>query len=311
MLVDRIDSARLDADQTMFFARELEHIKAKSYDVRYPELKARSLIPVSNEAGSGAESITYYQYDMFGVAKIIGSYAKDLPRADVRGKKFTSTVESIATSYGYTLQDIRAAAMANKPLEQRKANASRRAFEQKVNKIAFFGDADYDLPGFFSNPNVPNVAVANDGIAASTLWSAKTPDQILRDMNTTVNGIVSLTLGCEIPTTLLLPLAQYNAISSTARSALSDTTILEYFLDNNPFIKEVDWVVELKGAGAGATDLMVAYKRDPDALTLEIPQEYEQLPVQEQGLEFLIPCHGRIGGTIMYYPLSASFAYGI
>lgn len=311
MLPDVVNSPRLDADQTVFFARELEHVKAKSYDVRYAELKARSLIPVSNEAGPGAESITYYQYDMFGVAKIIGTYAKDLPRADVRGKKFTSPVETVATSYGYTLQDIRAAAMANKPLEQRKANAARRAFEQTVNTIALFGNSAYNLPGFLSNANIPNAAVANDGDGATTTWSTKTPDQILRDMNALVNGIVKLTKGAEVPTTLLLPVDQYTMIASTARSPNSDTTILEYFLDNNPFIKEVDWVNELAGAGTGSTDLMVAYKRDPDAMTLEIPQEYEQLPVQEVGLEFLVPCHGRIGGCIMYYPLSASFGYGI
>lgn len=311
MLPDIVNSPRLDADQTIYFARELEHIKAKSYDVRYAELKARSLIPVSNEAGPGAESITYYQYDMFGIAKILGSYAKDLPRADVRGKKFTAPVESLGTSYGYTLQDIRAAAMANKPLEQRKANAARRAVEQQVNTIALFGNADFGLPGFLTNPNIPAVAVVNDGTGAVTVWSAKTPDQILRDMNNLVNGVIALTKGAETPSTLLMPITQYTYIASTPRSQYSDKTILEYFLENNPFIKEADWVNELKGAGPGGTDMMVAYRRDPDALSLELPQEYEQLPVQEVGLEFLIPCHARICGTIIYYPLSVSIGYGI
>ena len=126
-MAETIRSVNLDADQTMFFQRELEHIKSRTYDIRYAELKARSLIPVSGEAGPGAESITYYQYDMVGVAKIIANYATDLPRADVRGKKFTSPVESLGASYGYSVQDIRAAAKAGKPLEQRKANAARRS----------------------------------------------------------------------------------------------------------------------------------------------------------------------------------------
>lgn len=310
-MAETIRSVNLDADQTMFFQRELEHIKSRTYDIRYAELKARSLIPVSGEAGPGAESITYYQYDMVGVAKIIANYATDLPRADVRGKKFTSPVESLGASYGYSVQDIRAAAKAGKPLEQRKANAARRSIEQQINTIALFGNADHNLPGFLNNENVPVASVAADGTGSSTEWSTKTPDQVVRDMNALANGIVSTTKGAEVPTTLLLPLSQFTYIASTRMGDGSDTTILKFFLENSPFIREVDWVNELDGAGSGGADIMVAYRRDPDALTLEIPQDFEQFPAQEQGLEFVIPCHTRIGGVIFYYPLSASIGEGI
>ena len=235
----------------------------------------------------------------------------DLPRADVRGKKFTSPVESLGASYGYSVQDIRAAAKAGKPLEQRKANAARRSIEQQINTIALFGNADHNLPGFLNNENVPVASVAADGTGSSTEWSTKTPDQVVRDMNALANGIVSTTKGAEVPTTLLLPLSQFTYIASTRMGDGSDTTILKFFLENSPFIREVDWVNELDGAGSGGADIMVAYRRDPDALTLEIPQDFEQFPAQEQGLEFVIPCHTRIGGVIFYYPLSASIGEGI
>ena len=58
-------------------------------------------------------------------------------------------------------------------------------------------------------------------------------------------------------------------------------------------------------------EIMIAYRRDPDAFTLEIPQMFEQLPVQERGLEFVVPCHSRIGGVIIYYPLSMAIGEGI
>jgi len=38
---------------------------------------------------------------------------------------------------------------------------------------------------------------------------------------------------------------------------------------------------------------------------------FEQLPVQERGLEYVVPCHSRIGGVIIYYPLSQVFKRGI
>ena len=58
----------VDADGGVFFQRQLEHIKAKSYDVLYANLKARELFPVSNEAGPGVTTITYRTYDIAGAA---------------------------------------------------------------------------------------------------------------------------------------------------------------------------------------------------------------------------------------------------
>jgi len=301
---------KLDAGETVFFARELEFIKSKSYDVKYAELKARSLLPISYEAGPGAESITYSQYDHLGLAKLISNYANDLPRADVKGKQFTAPVRSLGASYGYNLQEIRAAKMVGKPLEQRRANAAKRAVLQLENTIAMFGDAEHGLGGFLSNPNITVVSVPN-GVSGTSYWATKTPDEILKDLNTVANTPFNITKGVEMADTMLLPLNQYTQIASTARSANSDTTILEYFLKNNPFIKSVDWLNELKGVGVAGSDSMLAYRRDPDALTLEIPQDFEQLPVQEEGLEFTIPCHSRLGGVLIYYPLSIARGDGI
>jgi hypothetical protein len=314
MKTKTIQSVNLDANETIFFARELESIKAKSYDVVYPQLKARVLIPVSHDAGPGAMSITYYQYDSVGVAKIISSYAKDLPRVDVKGESFTSTIKSIGASYGYNVQEIRAAQMAGKPLEQRRANAAHQAVEQEINRIGFNGDTEHGLQGLIGHPNITTDTVAADGAGgggSQTEWVNKTADQIIRDMNDLANGIVDLTNGVEIPDTLAMPIAQYSYIASTPRSSTSDTTILDFFLKNNPHIKEVTWCVELKGAGTSGVDIMIAYKRDPDKLTLEIPQEFEQFPPQESGLEFEVPCHARCGGVIVYYPLSISVGEGI
>jgi hypothetical protein len=296
----------LDAAEGVFFTRQLENIKSKSYDVKYAELKARSILPVSFEAGPGANSITYRQYDMTGVAAIIANYAKDLPRADIKGKEFTVPVKSLGASYGYNVQEIRAGQMSGLPLEQRRANAAKRAVLQKENTIAFFGDTDTGLAGFINNSAIGSYTVPNDGSGSSTLWTAKTPDQIIRDLNGLAHKTVEDTKGVDAADTILLPLSRYNYIAATPRSANSDTTILEFFLKANPYIKEVSWLNELETAGSGSTKRMIAYRRSPDYVTLEIPQDFEQFPEQEQGLEYVVPCHSRIGGVILYYPLSVA-----
>jgi hypothetical protein len=297
----------LDSDQSIFFLRQLEYIKGKTYDKKFATLKARSLIPVSFEAGPGAESITYEQFDMFGIAKVIANYATDLPRADVKAAEFTSPVKSLGASYGYSVQEIRAAQHAGKPLQQRKANAARRSIAQRENTIAYFGDSDHNLGGFFTNANIPDVALPADGGTSGTDFADKigTPDLIIRDLNSISNAVITQSNGVEEPDTMLLPLAQLTLIRSTPRTTTSDTTVLNYYLQNNGMVRSVDWVNELAAAnGELANDTAIAYRRDPDVMTLEIPQDFEQFRPQEKGLEFEVPVHERIGGVLIYYPLA-------
>ena len=302
----------LDAGESVFFNRELEHIKNASYDVKFPEYKAASgrVMPISTEAGEGADSIVYRTYEEYGIAKVIANYGDDLPRADVKGKETPSPVVTIGTSFGYNTQEVRASAKTGKRLPQRKADSARRADLQKVESIAWNGDASGGLQGVINYPNIQTYTVPADGIGTTTEWVNKSPDQILRDMNRMVDQVIETTKGIEIPNVLYMPIAQYTLISSTARSDNSDLTILEYFLRNRPGVR-VDWINQLKGAGTAGADVMMAWVNDPMHLTLEIPMPFKQNPAQERGLEFVIPCESRNGGVIVYYPLSVIKGEGI
>ncbi len=313
-VVQSVNNGYLDADGAMFFQRQLEHIKAQSYDVRYAELKARSLFPVSNEGGAGITSITYRTYDQSGAAKIINAYADDLPRADVAGKETTIPVRSVGISYGYNLDEIQSSQLTGAALDQRRANASRRSVEQIVNDVAFFGDAESGLPGLFDNPNIPTGAVVNPG--SGTEWVNKTPDQILFDINDLFADIFETTKMVELGNTLLLPPQQWSYIMSTPRSSNSDTTIAQYIASNSPYLTSVEDIIPVNECAAAnnpelSTDAMVAYDRSPDKLQLEIPVELEMLPVQQKNLEFVIPGRSRLGGLNIYYPLSLAIATGI
>lgn len=312
---EKVISQNLDANESAFFARELEFIKAKSYDIKYPALKATSLIPVSTEAGPGASEIAYQQFDQVGIMKIISNYADDLPRSDVFGEEFTSKVKSLGGSYGYNVQEIREAALVGRPLNSRKAASVRKANDLKVNRIAWFGDAKAGLLGMLNQPNVPAAAAADPG--GGTAWSTKTAAQILKDMNDAVTAVEETTKGVEIPDTILIPVAQNRIIGTLQNSTASDTVVREFFLKNNPEITQIEWVNDLKdvtplpSGGAGTKDVMIVYKKDPDILTLEIPSPFEQFPAQERNLEFVVPAHSRIGGVIVYYPLAINIVEGI
>jgi hypothetical protein len=303
-----------DIGATAFFNRELESVKAQTYDRKFPRLKAAdgTLFPINTTAGAGAESITYRSFTTLGMAKIIANYADDLPVVGVAGVERTSPVRGIGEAYVYSLQDIRAAMQAGRPLNPQLATAARRANDQKVNRLAFFGDDQTGLIGLFNNPNIPDGEVPLNAGSTSRRWENKTPDEILTDMNGIETDIVTSTNQVESPDTLLLPVAQYRHIATTARSSTSDTTILQYFLANSAGIRTVEPVNECANVAAfGGNDVMVAYERADDKLTLELPQPFEQLPVQEKNLAFTVPCHSRIGGLIVYYPLSVKIMEGI
>lgn len=296
-----------DSNEAAFFEQELEHIKSKSYDVLRRQLKHRQYIPVSFEAGPGAESIAYTQYDQTGVAKLISNYADDLPLANVKGKKFVQSVEGIGIGYKYSLQDLRASMMANKRLDDRLAKAAMRGNAETEETLAAFGSAGL-FNGFLNHPNVPAISAVDIG-SGNTTWIAdnKTADQINADFTLLVTTIVDGTNEVEQPDSIIIPSKQYIHISSK-RIADTNETFLSWYLRTNPYVKNVGTWDRLKKADeAGTGPRMVGYNRDPEKVTLEIPQDFEILPAQPQGLTFFVPTHSRFGGTIFYYPLSACY----
>lgn len=297
---------RQDANETALFARQLEYIYTQTYDVKYPEFKSRLFIPVDSTVPTGAETYTYRQFDMVGMASLIANYADDLPDVTLFGKEFTGKCKSLGTSYSYSIQDVRRASMANMQLETSLAKIARRSVEAKLDKLGAFGDTNTGLTGLLNNANVPLIS------PTTGTWSTATADQIIADLDKLVNSIVTTTNGVHSPDTLLLPIAQFLRLNNLQKSVASDKTVLQWYLENNPFIKNIDHWYLLDLANAALTGpRAVAYQRSPEVLGLIIPQEFEQFPPQAKNLAFNIPCHARCGGVKMTYPLAIAYMDGI
>lgn len=301
---------RLDERESAFFEKELTYVKSRTYDAKLAELKGLSLIPISTEAGSGMSEIAYRRYRGVGFAKVIADYAKDFPRVDVFGEEASVKVKGIGDSYGYSIPEIRASQRAGKQLDQRRATMARRAHDEQINKMLLKSDEKWGTNGLIDYPGITEISLPADGTGSSKTWASKDVDQILRDINLLVDAVMVPTNGREAPDTLILPLAQYNDLANR-RLPNTDVTLLSYILNNNPQIKKIDWLVELKGVGAGNTDRMMVGKFDPEHITGEIPQPFEQFDAQQEGMEFTIPCHSECAGTIIYYPMAFAFADGI
>lgn len=299
----------LDASESIFTETQLKEIDTRIFAHKFPDVRFRDFLPIKYIAGH-KQVYSYKMYTMYAVAKWLANYADDLPRAGVKAVEFFRKVRGFATSYGFSLLELRAAAAEKEDLEDIEAMAARRATEEFFDAVARAGDSSLDLLGLLNQTNTTSYTVPN-GVSGETEWINKTPEEILADLNGIVNNIVTTTKEVEKPDTLILPTEQYTLIASRRLGDGSDITILEHFLKVNPYIKNVASWHHLAGAGAGGTDRMVCYKRDPMNIEMVIGQEFETLPPQQKNLAILIPCHARTGGVVVRYPLGMSYGDGI
>lgn len=299
MTDSRMDTAGL------FLQRQLEYIRPQVFEIQYSDIKYPTILPVTSEAGSGAQTFTYRIMDSTGEFRLLADNAADLARADISQVEKSINIRSFGGSFGYTVQELRAAQMANIALEQRRAAAVRRAYEEKVESVAFFGESTVGLAGFFNNASVD--------IVAADKWFTTvgiTAQEMIELLNYGVSAIINGSNMKEQPDTILMGYDDYNKVSTTRNSDSSDVTVLEYFLRTNPYITNVEPINQLvKGKNNGKlnTNRMVVYKRDPEKVQLHIPQPLELFPPQERGLEFIVPAHARVGGVALYYPKSVIY----
>jgi len=289
----------------LFLERQLEFIRPQVFEVAYADIKYPTILPVTSEAGNAAQTFTYRIMDSTGEFKLIADAADDLPRADISQVEKSINIRSFGGSFGYTVQELRAAQMANISLEQRRASAVRRAYEEKVENVAMFGESTVNLAGFFNNSTV-------DIIAADRWFTGSTASGNSQDMlellNYGVSAIINASNMKEQPDTILMAYEDYNKVSTTRNSDSSDVTVLEYFLRTNPYIRNVEPINQLDASNSVlGTNRMVVYKRDPEKVQLHIPQPLELFPPQQRGLEFIVPAHARVGGVALYYPKSVIY----
>lgn len=294
---------RLDAATNIFFERELKHIIPGLFKTEFAAINARNIFPVYFANDPGAEFITYEQSTEYGEAEIVADYAEDAPTVEVGLTDFDTRVRSIRIAAIWNIQEIRAAARHNRPLERWKADTARDAMMRRENRIAFYGDTDFGLKGLFTDPNVPRDS-------SGGLFSGLTGAQMLDELHDHANATPALTQDIERPDTFLIPPAQYD-LASTTMVGTNDRTVLSLFLEQSPHIKTAVRVRELAGAGTGGVDTIVSFKRDIRALRMNVALDLEQFPPERRGMAVKVEYHMRVGGLTIHKPLSIRILEGV
>lgn len=165
-------------------------------------------------------------------------------------------------------------------------------YNKSIDQLVYRGFASVGMTGLVNDPNIVS-SVAPNGAAGSALWTSKTVDEILWDINKLLTEAWAASEYDEsaIPNHLLLPPTKYSYIMSTRIGTSGDESILSYVQKNNLaknqgrdlFIAPSRWCT---GAGTGYTDRMVAYVNGKDKLYFDLPVPLTRAMTQPVALQF-------------------------
>jgi hypothetical protein len=308
-----------DNQQQLDFLRsQLTYIEPVVYRIQYPEIMYPRLMPIDTSANEWAPSVTYYSMDRVGAADWFDANATSLPLADVSRDRREQGIEMAAIGYRYNTEELaRSMLVPGTNLSTERAEAARRAYEEFIDRLVRVGDARKRLTGLFNNPYVTRITAIADGTGLSPLWSTKTADQIIRDVQNALIQVYSGSNTVEMADTVLLPIQAMNTLASirvpnTYGNALEYLTKYNLWTHTTQQQLTILGVLGLDTAGAGGTSRMIVYRRDPQILKLHLPMPHRFLPVWQTGpMVFDIPGVFRVASVEIRRPNACAYIDGI
>jgi hypothetical protein len=309
------NSKRFDSNETAILTRQIEFVRAKTFEVKRAGLLALNYIPLASDIPSWASNVIQVVYDGVGRAQIVANGADDIPRVGVVASEQTLKVVSCAASYAFTLMDLRAALGTGVPLQDKKALMARRVIDTAIDEMlatgslsSLSGQVNTGLAGFVNNSAVPVYTTT----AGS--WAAATADAIILDFQAIIVKPSQATKQLFSTTDVVMSPEKYDFIAGKPRNSTSDTTILEFLKRTNPGVTFSKWhrltgtTAGGTGPGASGKDRIIAYAKDPEVVEGIVPILFEQLPPQVRNMETSVIVHARCGGVDFHHPMAAVYA---
>jgi len=305
-------SQHLDADDTVFVLRDLESRDTTQYDILFSGNLARQYIPDQPGVDPTANVYTYKMYEKTGNAKVVGPNANDLPRAGVQAGERSINVKQIPAEFGWTVREIQQARKVGVPLDDMSQQAAKRMIDFEQDDMLANGDSTLGIVGLYNIAGVNSFVATDKGGGAKDWTTAADPKLMLADINTLVKSTRAQLKQAGDQSVMfpkfrvILSSNDYGVGIDTPRSDNSDTTILTYAKQNNPWIEDIYewWRGDTAIAGASA---MVCFPPDPAALAGIVPVEMQMLPPQFSGMNINIPCYGSCGGIVCRYAVAVGY----
>lgn len=313
-----IDSGRLDANEGLIFARQLEEIDPTRYEVLYkPLTKWKEVLPV-RPFTPGIDRVTYRKIRHTGNAVLNATgNITDIPMADADMDEYSNKVYSWTTGYHYTAKELRNAAVAGVPLQSEKVMAVELAYDRRLQTTMFLGNSQIDLLGLINYTGVTNTQAAAPVSGSDRTWPGgdKTNDEIAKDVTDAVSRIRARTYGQYGESGMIVALNQtrYDFLATTRMASGTDTTIMQFILNNSQSngIEKFVVIHDLTGQGTGSSQLMIVYPNDPKVLQAYAAEQILWMPMENRGLNFIFNSEMEFGGLVVRYEVAMEQVYGI
>lgn len=287
--------------------QDLEAVDKKIYEPKKEELKARTILNVKTDVPAGAETYSYDVMTRSGAAKILAPGATDIPLVDADLKRHTVNIYSIATAFNLSVQEIRNAQMARRPVEVTKADTARKAIAEKENKLVWMGDKEHNILGVVNATGIQVLAVPNNEAGTSTKWKEKKGVEIVEDIKKAKNLVNKLP--GHIADTLLVAADQYEHLEKVYNEHTMQTC-LQYIQSQNWF-KRIDYTSDMNRQGTAGTDCFLVFDSSPDVVEMLVSMDITRHPQEYKFPNYKIPLEERCGGAIVRYPMAIVRGEGI
>ena len=237
-------------------------------------------------------------------------------QVNVEQEKITTPIFAKTMKTRWTLAEIEKAALAGMPLETQAFEAMNTDNQLKIDRLHYMGSQKYGFGGLLNHGSVLNVSPVAAGAGGLPNFEAKTPEEILADVNEILRSVWTATGLAIMPNRILVSQRIMSALSIPI-APLSGVSILKY-LQDNAICKIIDGkeleIVPVKwasGAGAAGTDRMVAYVTGLDNLAsiFSPMQQYGAMEVRD--VAFHQHYRFAFGGLHLRYPEKMAYRDGL
>ncbi len=238
-----------------------------------------------------------------------------LPGVDVNGNKIMTPIRALARELSYTEIELQRSQLTGQPIDVQKVNALNTLYQMNTDQMVYIGDTIVGATGLVNSALVTADTVAT-GMNGSKLWSEKTPDEILADVNSLITAQWSASAFAVCAEKLLLPPANFSYIASQKVSSAGNVSILNFLKANCISLsingKELDIqpVKWLTGRGPDSANRMVVYTNKMDRV------RFPMVPIQRytayySGIRFAAPYIYAFGEVEFVYPETVRYGDGI
>jgi hypothetical protein len=309
-------------DSTLaYYVNQLDNLDKKLYEPLYSvtwgrDIKLRTGITMANESTSFIRSTI----GAVGTQNVTGKpwispNTTTLPGVSINGEHVVMPLRLLGHEVSYSSVELERSKLLSQPIDAQKFSALNTLYQMATDEMVYIGDTGVGATGLVNSALVTSGAVAN-GASASPLWTSKTPDEILKDVNDMITAAWSASGFSVCPDTLLLPPAQFAYIVSQKISSAGNVSILTFLQDNSISLSvngrklEIQPSKWLTNRGAGSTNRMVAYTNDIDRV------RFPMVPIRREtpyylGIKFNAPYIWAFGEVEFVFPETATYRDGL